>query len=60
MTKTELLDEMQRQGRINDQTREKASQILEAVEGLSIWEARGLLEHCIGAFQLLSVSYRNL
>ncbi len=59
MTKTALLDEMQRQSRIKETDRERASQILEAIEGLRIWEARELLENCIGALQRLDVCYRE-
>lgn len=59
MTKAALLDEMQKQSRIRETNRERASQILEAVEGLRIWEARELLEQCIGALQRLDVSYRE-
>ncbi len=59
MTKTALLDEMQRQSRIKKANRERASQILEAIEGLRIWEARELLENCIGALQRLDVCYKE-
>lgn len=59
MTKAALLDEMQKQSRVKGANRERASQILEAVEGLRIWEARELLENCIGALQRLEVCYRE-
>lgn len=58
MTKAALLDEMQEQSQLRKSDRERAARILEAVEGMSIWAARELLEHCIGALQLLDVSYR--
>lgn len=59
MTKDALLDEMQKQSCIKGVNRERASKILEAVEGLRIWEARELLEICIGALQRLDVCYRE-
>ena len=59
MTKSELLDEMQKRSHIKEADRERASQILEAIEGLRIWEARELLENCIGALQRLDVCYRE-
>ena len=54
-----LLDEMQKQSHLKEADRERAAQILEAVEGMSIWAARELLERCIGALQLLDISYRE-
>ena len=57
--KDKLLDEMQGRSLIKAEKKERASQILGAVEGLRIWEARELLEHCIGALQRLDVSYRE-
>lgn len=58
MTEAALLDEMQRQSQLKKADRERAAQILEAVEGMNIWAARELLERCIGALQMLDVSYR--
>lgn len=57
VTKLALLDEMQKQSRIKEVHRERASQILNAVEGMRIWEARELMEQCIGALQRLDVCY---
>ncbi len=39
--------------------REKASQILKAVEGLSIWEARELLQACGAALVRTEISYSS-
>lgn len=60
MTKAELLDKMQERLHLKEADREKAAQILEAVEGMSIWAARELLERCIGALQLLDICYKEL
>jgi len=59
MTKEALLDKLQKNRLVKEKDRDKASQILDAVEGMSIWEAKELLEHCIGALQLLDVCYRE-
>jgi len=59
MSKEELLDRMKNVLRLRETDREKASQILDAVEGMSIWEARELLKRCIGALQLLDIRYRE-
>lgn len=59
MTKEALLDKLQKNSLVKEKDRDRASQILDAVEGVSIWEARELLEHCIGALQLLDVRYRD-
>lgn len=39
--------------------KERASHILKAVEGLSIWEARELLEKCAAVLQLLEIRYKR-
>lgn len=50
-----LLDE---QTRLHDEEdKKRAFQILKAVEGLSIWKARELLEKCIGILELTEVHY---
>lgn len=59
MTRADLLNKMQEQLCLKKVDREKAAQILETVEGMSIWAARELLECCIGALQLLDISYRE-
>lgn len=59
MSKTELLDKTGTALHLKKEDRERASQILDAIEGMSIWEARELLERCIGALQLLDVRYRD-
>lgn len=59
MTKDELLDEMQKRSCIKEANRERASQILGAIEGMKIWEARELLGCCIGAIQRLDVRYKD-
>lgn len=41
----------------NEEDKKRASQILRAVEGLSIWEARELLEKCKTVFELMEVHY---
>lgn len=59
MTKSDLLREMHGNAHIKIEHLEKASQILGAVEGLRIWEAKELLECCIGALQRLDICYRE-
>lgn len=39
--------------------KERASQILKAVEGMRIWEARELLERCMGALELTEIHYKE-
>lgn len=58
MTQTELLDKMEKSMHLQNADRERASQILNAVEGMSIWEARELLQRCIGSFELMDIRYR--
>ncbi len=46
MTKEALLDLMQKRMRPRLDARERASQILSALEGMSIWDAKELLNMC--------------
>lgn len=45
--------------KIPRKNRERASQILSAVEGLTIWEARELLGACADVLEGLAISYRT-
>lgn len=40
-----------------NKNKERATQILKAVEGMKIWEAKDLLEECIGTLNMVRVSY---
>ncbi len=57
MTKEALLDKIQKHMRPNTNSRERASQILSALEGMSIWDAKELLNMCCEAIMLLDVHY---
>lgn len=52
------LNRLLESGQIHSKNRERASQILNAVEGMEIWEARELLGLCANVLELLTVSYR--
>lgn len=57
---TELLKLLNSGNRFRtEEDKKRASQILKAVEGLSIWEARELLENCATVLQLLEIHYRR-
>lgn len=45
--------------RIREKDRERASQILNAVEGMGIWEARELLGACSDVLEALTISYKT-
>lgn len=40
-----------------EEDKKRASQILKAVEGLRVWEARELLEKCAEVLQLTEIHY---
>ena len=55
--KEALLEKMGESLHLKETDRERAAQILDAVEGMSIWEAGELLERCVGALQLLDITF---
>lgn len=57
MSIEELLDQASKSRIHLEKERKRASQILAALEGLSVWEARELLEDCQSSIELLKVSY---
>lgn len=48
-------DRLLESGRIHNENRDRASQILNAVEGMCIWEARELLGACADALEGLTI-----
>ena len=42
----------------NVEDKQKASQILRALEGLSVWKAKELLEKCAGVLDLTEIHYK--
>lgn len=50
-------DRLLESDRIHDWNRDRASQILNAVEGMCIWEARELLGACADILESLTISY---
>lgn len=54
----EQLNLLLKDDRIHDKNRDRASQILKAVEGMDIWEARELLGVCADVLEMLTISYR--
>lgn len=58
MTQEELLDKMEKTMHLQSADRKRASQIFSAVEGMSIWEAKELLQRCISSFELLDIRYK--
>ncbi len=59
MTKKDLLDKLQKEGQLKEKDRERASQILDALEGMKTWEAGQLLVRCTETLQLLDVCYKE-
>jgi len=55
--KGELLDRIQKTVGTKGNERGRASRILEAVEGMSVWEARELLKTCGDALLMTDVHY---
>lgn len=53
------LDQLLENDRIHRKNRARASQILSAVEGMGIWEARELLGVCSDILESLTVSYKT-
>lgn len=51
------LDQLLEKTRIHKKNRERASQILNAVEGMCVWEARELLGECADILDGVTVSF---